>query len=41
VFIGSSHQLFDAAGALGAALITRLVQQAAGFHHYIGQLKRR
>ena len=42
VFIGSSHQLFAAAGALdNPDLATRLVQQAAGFHHYIGQLKRR
>jgi chromate reductase len=42
VFIGGSHQQFDAAGALSSAeLATRLVQQAAGFHHYIGQLARR
>jgi NAD(P)H-dependent FMN reductase len=42
VFIGSSHQQLDASGALtNPDLATRLVQQASGFHHYIGQLKRR
>ncbi len=42
VFIGNSHQLLDAAGALANRdLATRLMQQAAGFHHFIAQLKRR